>query len=72
MLSKPQVVAFCIDFLKIQNFKESMELTAKQSRAVSVTTLAFPGDSTNNFILGSEDGVIYSGQRHGNKKVIFL
>ena len=46
-----------------------MELTAKQSRAVSVTTLAFPGDSTNNFILGSEDGVIYSGQRHGNKKV---
>jgi len=53
MLSKPQ---------------ESMELTAKQSRAVSVTTLAFPGDSTNNFILGSEDGVIYSGQRHGNKK----
>ena len=49
-----------------------MELTAKQSRAVSVTTLAFPGDSTNNFILGSEDGVIYSGQRHGNKKVFFL
>jgi len=53
MLSKPQ------DFL---------ELTAKQSRQVSVTTLAFPGDSVNNFILGSEDGIVYSGQRHGNKK----
>ena len=49
-----------------------MELTAKQSRAVSVTTLAFPGDSTNNFVLGCEDGVIYSGQRHGNKKVTSL
>lgn len=46
-----------------------MELTAKQARAVSVTSLAFPGDTVNNFILGSEDGVVYSGQRHGNKKV---
>lgn len=53
MLSKPQ---------------ESLELTAKQARAVSVTSLAFPGDTVNNFILGSEDGVVYSGQRHGNKK----
>jgi len=46
-----------------------LELTAKQARAVSVTSLAFPGDTVNNFILGSEDGVVYSGQRHGNKKV---
>lgn len=53
MLSKPQ------DFL---------ELTAKQSRPVSVTSLAFPGESVNNFILGSEDGIVFSGQRHGNKK----
>ena len=36
---------------------------------VSVTTLAFPDDSTNNYIFASEDGVIYTGQRHGNKKV---
>ena len=50
----------------IQDF---LELTAKQSRPVSVTTLAFPGDSVNNFILGSEDGLVYAGQRHGNKKV---
>ena len=49
-----------------------MELTAKQARAVSVTSLAFPGDTVNNFILGSEDGVVYSGQRHGNKKVCEL
>ena len=35
-----------------------------------MTTLAFPGDSVNNFILGSEDGIVYSGQRHGNKKVL--
>ena len=34
-----------------------------------MTSLAFPGDTVNNFILGSEDGVVYSGQRHGNKKV---
>jgi dynein intermediate chain len=25
-------------------------------------------DTANNFILGSEDGIVYSGQRHGNKK----
>jgi hypothetical protein len=50
--------------------KECLELQAKANqKSVSVTALAFPGDSVNNFVVGSEDGIIYSGQRHANKKV---
>ncbi|CBY22793.1 unnamed protein product [Oikopleura dioica] len=49
--------------------QECLELQAKANqKSVSVTALAFPGDSVNNFVVGSEDGIIYSGQRHANKK----
>ena len=71
MFSKPQVIKTCM-WGNHHFLQECLELQAKANqKSVSVTALAFPGDSVNNFIVGSEDGIIYSGQRHANKKVSF-
>lgn len=32
--------------------------------------MAFPKNDINNFVLGSEDGLVYSGCRHGTKQGI--
>lgn len=42
--------------------QETLELQNKQSKQLAVTQLAFPKGDVNNFIIGSEDGVIYSGK----------
>lgn len=42
--------------------QESLELQAKQSKPVAVTCLAFPNGDVNNFVVGSEDGTVYSGK----------
>ncbi|XP_066977023.1 cytoplasmic dynein 1 intermediate chain-like isoform X39 [Macrobrachium rosenbergii] len=47
--------------------QESMELQHKQSRAVAVTCLAFPHGDVNNFIVGSEEGAVFTACRHGSK-----
>ena len=39
-----------------------MDLQFKQSKAVAVTALAFPQAEVNNFILGSEEGNLYTGE----------
>jgi dynein intermediate chain len=50
--------------------QETLELQCKQSRHVAVTTMGFrPGD-VNNFIVGSEEGNIFTATRHGNKSGI--
>lgn len=33
----------------------------RQSKSIAVTSMAFPNNEINNFILGSEDGCVYSG-----------
>ncbi|XP_049546332.1 cytoplasmic dynein 1 intermediate chain isoform X1 [Anopheles darlingi] len=55
MLSQPQDV---------------LELQQRQSKAISVTCMAFPNNEVNNFVLGSEDGFVYSASRHGNRSGI--
>lgn len=45
-----------------------MELQHKQSRAVAVTSLAFPHGDVNNFIVGSEEGAVFTGML--NYKVV--
>ncbi|XP_052860098.1 cytoplasmic dynein 1 intermediate chain-like isoform X2 [Anopheles cruzii] len=55
MLSQPQDV---------------LELQHRQSKAISVTCMAFPHNEVNNFVLGSEDGYVYSAIRHGNRSGI--
>nr|XP_015927022.1 cytoplasmic dynein 1 intermediate chain 2 isoform X1 [Parasteatoda tepidariorum] len=48
--------------------QDTMELShQKQSRPVSVTSLSFPSGDYNNFVVGSEEGTIYTASRHGSK-----
>ncbi|XP_077374386.1 cytoplasmic dynein 1 intermediate chain 2-like isoform X3 [Festucalex cinctus] len=47
--------------------QDSLELVFKQSKAVAVTSMAFPLGDVNNFIVGSEDGSVYTACRHGSK-----
>uniref|UniRef100_A0A674A4V9 Dynein cytoplasmic 1 intermediate chain 2 n=1 Tax=Salmo trutta TaxID=8032 RepID=A0A674A4V9_SALTR len=44
---------------------DSLELVFKQSKAVAVTSMAFPLGDVNNFVVGSEDGSVYTACRHG-------
>uniref|UniRef100_A0A2M3YYZ7 Putative cytoplasmic dynein intermediate chain n=1 Tax=Anopheles braziliensis TaxID=58242 RepID=A0A2M3YYZ7_9DIPT len=55
MLSQPQDV---------------LELQHRQSKAISVSCMAFPHNEVNNFVLGSEDGYVFSASRHGNRSGI--
>ncbi|XP_034942623.1 cytoplasmic dynein 1 intermediate chain isoform X17 [Chelonus insularis] len=45
--------------------QETLDLQAKQSKPIAVTCLAFPHGDVNNFVIGSEDGTVYSACRHG-------
>ncbi|XP_061377496.1 cytoplasmic dynein 1 intermediate chain isoform X9 [Danaus plexippus] len=47
--------------------QETIELQHRQGKAVAVTAMAFPHGDVNNFVLGSEDGNIYTGCRHGQR-----
>ncbi|KAF8763540.1 Cytoplasmic dynein 1 intermediate chain 2 like protein [Argiope bruennichi] len=51
--------------------QDTIELNQqKQSRTVAVTCMAFPNDEFNNFVVGSEDGIVYSACRHDSKSGI--
>lgn len=41
--------------------QDSLELQSKQPRSIAVTCMAFPKNEINNFVVGSEDGAVYSG-----------
>ncbi|XP_053354610.1 dynein, cytoplasmic 1, intermediate chain 2a isoform X7 [Clarias gariepinus] len=47
--------------------QDSLELVFKQSKPVAVTSMAFPLADVNNFVVGSEDGTVYTACRHGSK-----
>nr|XP_057923689.1 cytoplasmic dynein 1 intermediate chain 2-like isoform X3 [Doryrhamphus excisus] len=47
--------------------QDSLELVFKQSKAVAVTSMGFPLGDVNNFVVGSEDGSVYTACRHGSK-----
>uniref|UniRef100_A0A6M2CPV1 Putative cytoplasmic dynein intermediate chain n=1 Tax=Rhipicephalus microplus TaxID=6941 RepID=A0A6M2CPV1_RHIMP len=48
--------------------QDVLDLTQqKQSRAIAVTSLSFPMGDCNNFIVGSEEGAVYTACRHGTK-----
>ncbi|XP_076290166.1 cytoplasmic dynein 1 intermediate chain short wing isoform X31 [Lasioglossum baleicum] len=47
--------------------QERLELTTKQSKPIASTCLAFPQGDVNNFVVGSEEGTVYSACRHGTK-----
>ncbi|XP_009300388.2 dynein, cytoplasmic 1, intermediate chain 2a-like isoform X4 [Danio rerio] len=47
--------------------QDSLELVFKQSKSVAVTSMSFPLGDVNNFVVGSEDGSVYTACRHGSK-----
>lgn len=47
--------------------QDTLELQHRQSKPIAVTCMAFPNNEVNNFVLGSEDGFVYSACRHGNR-----
>lgn len=42
-----------------------MELVYNKSKPVAVTGMAFPTGDVNNFVVGSEEGTVYTACRHG-------
>jgi len=48
--------------------QETLELQTKQKKPVAVTSLAFPPNDINNFVIGSEEGDCYQGTNrdHGS------
>lgn len=42
-------------------------LFSRQSKSIAITCMAFPKNDINNFVLGSEDGCVYSGCRHSTR-----
>uniref|UniRef100_A0A8D3BJN7 Dynein cytoplasmic 1 intermediate chain 1 n=1 Tax=Scophthalmus maximus TaxID=52904 RepID=A0A8D3BJN7_SCOMX len=47
--------------------QETMELVYNKSKAVAVTGMAFPTGDVNNYVVGSEEGTVYTASRHGSK-----
>uniref|UniRef100_A0A6Q2YSZ2 Cytoplasmic dynein 1 intermediate chain 1 n=1 Tax=Esox lucius TaxID=8010 RepID=A0A6Q2YSZ2_ESOLU len=44
-----------------------MELVYNKSKPVAVTGMAFPTGDVNNYVVGSEEGTVYTASRHGSK-----
>uniref|UniRef100_A0A674P4X5 Dynein cytoplasmic 1 intermediate chain 1 n=1 Tax=Takifugu rubripes TaxID=31033 RepID=A0A674P4X5_TAKRU len=47
--------------------QETMELVYNKSKPVAVTCMAFPTGDVNNYVVGSEEGTVYTASRHGSK-----
>ncbi|CAL7951332.1 unnamed protein product [Xylocopa violacea] len=47
--------------------QETLDLCTKQSKPIATTCLTFPHGDVNNFVVGSEEGTVYSACRHGTK-----
>uniref|UniRef100_A0A8C6UJE4 Dynein cytoplasmic 1 intermediate chain 1 n=1 Tax=Neogobius melanostomus TaxID=47308 RepID=A0A8C6UJE4_9GOBI len=57
--------------LKLQDtmcvLQETMELVYNKSKPVAVTCMDFPTGDVNNYVVGSEEGTVYTASRHGSK-----
>lgn len=58
-------MAWTIGDVIIVFWQESMELVYNKSKSVAVTGMAFPTGDVNNFVVGSEEGTVYTACRHG-------
>ncbi|XP_052755455.1 cytoplasmic dynein 1 intermediate chain isoform X6 [Galleria mellonella] len=47
--------------------QDTLDLQHRQSKAVAVTSMGFPHGDVNNFVLGSEDGNVYTGCLYGQR-----
>lgn len=46
-----------------------MELIYNKSKPVAVTCMAFPASDVNNYVVGSEEGTVYTASRHGRSVI---
>ena len=46
--------------------QENMELISRQSKPITVTSLSFPTNEVNKFVVGSEEKTVYQCQRHSS------
>lgn len=60
-----KMCSWSLDMLSMP--QETLELQQKQSKPVAVTSLSFPTGDVNNFIVGSEEGAVYTACRHGSR-----
>ncbi|XP_055389732.1 cytoplasmic dynein 1 intermediate chain isoform X4 [Condylostylus longicornis] len=63
--SDGKLCSWSLDMLSVP--QDTMELQQRQSKPISVTSMAFPNNEINNFVVGSEDGYVYSAFRHGTR-----
>lgn len=45
--------------------QDTLELQQRQAKSIAVTCMGFENNDINNFVVGSEDGYMYSACRHG-------
>lgn len=45
--------------------QQCIDLRDKQTRPVAATCISFIDANVNHFLVGSEDGRVYAGSRHG-------
>mmetsp|Transcript_17346 Transcript_17346/g.45272 ORF Transcript_17346/g.45272 Transcript_17346/m.45272 type:complete len:630 (-) Transcript_17346:40-1929(-) len=48
--------------------QDTIELVADGKKPISASAFSFPLNETNNFVVGSEDGAVFSCHRHGSKQ----
>ncbi|XP_055713956.1 cytoplasmic dynein 1 intermediate chain isoform X8 [Phlebotomus papatasi] len=60
-----KLCSWSLDMLSMP--QDTLELQHKQAKSIAVTCMGFPNGEINNFVVGSEDGFVYSASRHGNR-----
>lgn len=53
--------------VNMSSSQESLDLQNRHARPVAVTCLSFFNNDVNKFLVGSEECLVYQGQRHGTK-----
>lgn len=66
--SDGKLCSWSLDMLSMP--QDTLELQHRQGKPIAVTCMSFPQNEVNNFVLGSEDGYVYSASRHGNRSGI--
>lgn len=66
--SDGKLCSWSLDMLSMP--QDTLELQHRQGKPIAVTCMSFPQNEVNNFVLGSEDGYVYSACRHGNRSGI--
>uniref|UniRef100_A0A8D9B8K6 Cytoplasmic dynein 1 intermediate chain n=1 Tax=Cacopsylla melanoneura TaxID=428564 RepID=A0A8D9B8K6_9HEMI len=62
-----RLCSWSLEMLSSPQETRDLQYNNKQTKNLAVLSLAFPQNDVNNFVVGCEDGNVYSACRHGNK-----